>query len=117
MKTLPYKAYEFTLFCDNLFRNPKLFSLLWSLGIGACGTARRQVTKPVFGNIDNWNAAWGTLRLKEVPTTLVSVRQDSNKVGFCTTIHNRTEWVVRNRKRLKGTSTSATTFLHVLPTF
>jgi hypothetical protein len=42
-----------------------------------------------------------------VPTTLVSVWQDSNKVGFCTTIHNGTEWVVRSRKRLKGTSTSA----------
>jgi hypothetical protein len=47
------------------------------------------------------------LRLKEVPVTLVSVWQDSNKVGFCTTIHNGTEWLVRNRKRLKGTSTSA----------
>ena len=39
MKTLPYSAYQFTLFCDNLFGNPKLFSLLRSLGIGACGTA------------------------------------------------------------------------------
>lgn len=27
-------------------------------------------------------------------------------MGFCTTIHNGTEWVVRNRKRPKGTSTS-----------
>ena len=33
--------------------------------------------------------------------------QDSNKVGFCTTIHNGTEWVVRNRKCPKETSTSA----------
>jgi hypothetical protein len=107
MKTLPYGAYQFTLFCDNLFGNPKLFNLLRSLGIGACGTARRQVTKPVFGNIDDWNAAWGTLRSKVVPTTLVSIWQDSNKVGFCTTIHDGTEWVVRNRKRPKGTSTSA----------
>jgi hypothetical protein len=107
MKTLPYGAYQFTLFCDNLFGNPKLFNLLRSLGIGACGTARRQVTKPVFGNIDDWNAAWGTLRSKVVPTTLVSIWQDSNKVGFCTTIHDGTEWVVRNRKCLKGTSTSA----------
>jgi hypothetical protein len=107
MKTLPYSAYQFTLFCDNLFGNPKLFSLLRSLGIGACGTTWRQVTKPVFGNIDDWKAAWGTLRSKVVPTTLVSVWQDSNKVGFCTTIHNGTEWVVRNRKRPKGTSTSA----------
>jgi hypothetical protein len=49
----------------------------------------------------------GTLCSKAVPTTLVSMWQDSNKVGFCTTIHNGTEWVVRNRKRPKGTSTSA----------
>ena len=61
IKTLPYSAYQFTLFCDNLFGNPKLFSLLRSLGIGACSTARRQVTKPVFSNIDDWKAAWGTL--------------------------------------------------------
>ena len=61
-KTLPYHAYQFTLFCDNLFGNPKLFSFLRSLGIGACGTARRQVTQPIFGNIDDWKAPWGTLR-------------------------------------------------------
>ena len=41
------------------------------------------------------------------PTTLVSVWQDSNKVGFCTTIHNGTEWINRNRKKPKDTSTSA----------
>jgi hypothetical protein len=41
MKTLPYRAYQFTLFYDNLFGNPKLFSLLRSLGIGACSTTRR----------------------------------------------------------------------------
>ena len=96
MKTLPYSAYQFTLFCDNLFENPKLFSLLRSLGIGACGTAQQQVTKPVFGNIDEWKAAWGSLRLKVEHTTLVSIQQDSNKVGFCTTIHNRTEWPLQN---------------------
>ena len=62
IKTLLYSTYQFTLFCDNLFGNPKLFSLLRSLGIGACGTARRHITKPVFGNIDDWKAAWGTLR-------------------------------------------------------
>jgi hypothetical protein len=69
----------------------------------------------VFGNIDDWKAAWGTLRATVVAAfpnelhapTLVSVWQDSNKVGYCTTIHDGTEWVVRNRKRPKGTSTSA----------
>ena len=28
-------------------------------------------------------------------------------MGFCTTIYDGTEWVVRSRKRLKGTSTAA----------
>jgi hypothetical protein len=120
MKTLPYSAYQFTLFCDNLFSTPRLFSLLWDLGIRACGTARRNITKPVFGDLDKWKAAWGTLRSEIVvafpelqdsiaagETVLVSIWQDSNKVGFCTTIHNGTEWVVRIRKRPKGTSTSA----------
>jgi hypothetical protein len=72
-KTLPYGAYQFTLFYNNLFGNPKLFSLLQSLGIRACGTTRRQVTKPMFGNIDDWKAPWGTLCSKVVPTTLVSI--------------------------------------------
>ena len=122
MKTLPYCAYEFTLFCDNLFGNPKLFSLLRSLGIGACRTARRCVTKPIFGNIDDWKAPWGTLRSVVVDAfpnqelqalnpsnrnVLVSVQQDSNKVRYCTTVHNGTEWLVKKQKRTKGTSTSA----------
>jgi len=120
MKSLPYRAYQFTLFCDNLFGSPKLFSLLRGLGIGACGTARRQVTKPIFGNIDEWKAAWGTLHSMVVnafpsvqdlilrdKNILVSVWQDSNKVGFCTTVHDGIEWVVKNRKRPKRTSTSS----------
>ena len=92
--------------------------MLRSLGIGACGTARRHVTKPVFGNIDDWKAAWGTLHSVTVnafppdiasdKNILVSLWQDSNKVGYCTTVHDGTEWVVKNRKRPKGTSTSAT---------
>ena len=41
MQTLLYTAYQFTLFCDNLFSTPRLFSLLRNLGIGACGTAWR----------------------------------------------------------------------------
>ena len=73
IKTLPYKAYQFTLFCNNLSGNPKLFSLLRSLGIGACGTAWRQVIQLVFDNINKWKAAWGSLRLKVVPITLVSI--------------------------------------------
>jgi hypothetical protein len=53
MKTLPFRAYQFTLFYDNLFGSPKLFSLLRSLGIGAYSTVRRYITKPVFSNINN----------------------------------------------------------------
>ena len=104
MKTLLYTDYQFTLFCDNLFGNPQLFSLLRTLGIGVCGTARKNVTKPVFGNIDDWNVEWGTLRSAIVAafpkpqeaifkneSILVSLWQDSNKVGFCSTIHDNTK--------------------------
>ena len=56
MKTLPFKEYEFTLFCDNLFSNLQLFGILRSLGIDIYRTARKYITKPVFDNIDNWNA-------------------------------------------------------------
>ncbi len=115
-QTLPYSAYQFSLFCDNLFSNPMLFSLLRQLGIGACGTARRNVTKLVFGNLDSWKVAWGTLHSKIVNVypenlrngkVLVSVWQDSNKVGFCSTIHDGTEWIIKARKCPRGSSTSA----------
>jgi hypothetical protein len=49
-KTLLYKDYEFSLFNNNLFNKPKLFQQLRALGIGAYGTCRKDVTKPVFGN-------------------------------------------------------------------
>ena len=43
------------------------------LGPKVYSTAQYQVTKPVFGTIDNWKAAWGTLHSTVVPTTLVSI--------------------------------------------
>jgi hypothetical protein len=101
---------------DNLFSKPKLFSLLRQLGIGACGTCRKDVTKLVFGLLDNWNPQWGTLHSKIVEAyadiqddgkVLCSVWQDSNKVGFLSTVHDGTEWRVRNRKKTKTTSTQA----------
>jgi hypothetical protein len=49
-KTLLYKDYEFSLFNDNLFNKPELFRQLRALGIGACGTTRKDVTKPLFGD-------------------------------------------------------------------
>ena len=39
MQTFLYTAYQFILFCNNLFNTFKLFSLLWNLGIRACKTA------------------------------------------------------------------------------
>jgi len=39
---------------------------------------------------------------------LCSIWQDSNKVGLLSTIHDGTEWVVKNRKKLKSTFTQAT---------
>jgi hypothetical protein len=47
-KTLPYSTYEFTLFLDNYFCNVELFLKLRELGIGACGTIRKSITKKLF---------------------------------------------------------------------
>jgi hypothetical protein len=47
-KMLPYIAYEFNIFLDNLFTNLKLFCQLRELGIGACGTAWAGVVSPLF---------------------------------------------------------------------
>jgi hypothetical protein len=49
-KTLLYKDYEFSLFNDNLFNKLELFRQLRALGIGACGTTRKDVTTLVFGD-------------------------------------------------------------------
>jgi hypothetical protein len=121
-KTLPYDTHEFSLFCDNLFSKPELFSQLKELGIGACGTARQDVTKPLFGTLDNWKVEWGTLysqvdeNKKLDPKTnqeidgldrsvLISVWQDNNIVRFCSTIHDGIEWAIRCRKKPRNTST------------
>jgi hypothetical protein len=112
-KTLPYSTYEFSLFCDNLFSNVELFSQLRALNIGACGTARPYVTNPVFGSMEKWTAEWGTLLSKTQAgingneNVLVSIWQDSNIVRLCSTIHDGTEWTVRNRRKPKKTSTQA----------
>jgi hypothetical protein len=98
-KTLPYKDYEFSLFNDNLFNKPELFRQLRALRIGACGTARKDVTTLVFGDsLDTWKLAWGSLwskinnpTNKDVDATLISAWQDSAIVRFITTIHTGTE--------------------------
>jgi hypothetical protein len=64
----------------------------------------------------NWNPQWGTLYSKIVEEyadmqdngrVLCLVWQDSNKVGFLSTVHDGTEWITRNRKKTKTTSTQA----------
>ena len=47
----------------------------------------------------------------------MSIWQDSNKVGFCSTIHDGTEWIVRKRKKPKSSSTSATITKQPFATF
>lgn len=110
-KTLPYTIYEFSIFCDNLFTKSKLFNQLRVLGIGACGTARADVTTPLFGKAhETWKPAWGTLWSKVDNTSdgvLISLWQDSAVVKFATTIHQGTEWVVRQRKKPRDSSSSA----------
>jgi len=112
-KTLPYTTYEFSVFCDNLFTKSKLFSQLRVLGIGACGTARADVTLPLFSKIhETWKPAWGTLwsQIQDNDTgsgVLISLWQDSGVVKLATTIHQGTEWVVQERKKPRDSSSSA----------
>jgi len=84
------------------------------------------VTKPEFGSLDAWKVAWGTLHSKVVNAypdnlqdgkVLMSIWQDSNKVGFCSTIHDGTEWIVRKRKKPKSSSTLATITKQPFATF
>ena len=57
-KTLLYTDHEFSLFNNNLFNKPELFRQLRALGISACGTCRKDVTKPVFGDsLKTWKLA------------------------------------------------------------
>ena len=60
-----------------------------------------------------WKLAWGTLWSKidsqidkDVDTTLISAWQDSVVVRFASTIHTGKEWVVRERKKPKTSSTN-----------
>jgi hypothetical protein len=109
-KTLPHITYEFNVFCDNLFTKSNLFSQLRALGIGACGTARADVTLSLFGKIhEARKPAWGILwsKIQDDDTSdsvLISLWQDSAVVKFATTIHQGTEWVVRERKKLRDSS-------------
>lgn len=93
-----------------MFTKTKLFSQLRELGIGACGTARKDVTTPLFGdNLKGWKLEWGTLWCKidgqknkddnKGSGVLVSAWQDSAVVRFATTIHQGKEWVIRERKK------------------
>jgi hypothetical protein len=97
----------------------ELFNQLRKLGIGACGTARKDVTDPVFGNgvLEAWKPKWGTLWSKmdgKIDKSgdigcgvLVSAWQDSAVVKFCSTIHYGTEWTVQERKKPKDTSSNS----------
>jgi Transposase IS4 len=113
-KTLPYSTDEFTLFLDNYFCNTALFLKLQELGIGACGTVRKSITKklfPTFVGVKGANTTpmeWGTIRGQVVDNkVLVAIWQDNSVVGFMSTVHTGLEYVVCQRRRSKDTSTNA----------
>ena len=70
---------------------------------------------PIFRSLEAWKVEWGTLYSKVVNVyadnkedgkVLVSIWQDSNKVGLYSTIHDALEWTVRLRKLPRNSSTS-----------
>ena len=84
--TLPYHTHQFLLFIGNLFCTPDLFQILREKGIGANGTARKNVVDGLFKNhiktttqakSDVEHLSWGTLVAHIVPTIL---GQPSNQV-------------------------------------
>ena len=115
-KTLPYSTYEFTLFLNGCFCNVEPFLKLRELGIGACGTVRKSITKKLFPTFVPVNGAktipmdWGTIRGQVVEKkVLVTIWQDNSVVGFMSTVHTGQEYIVRQRRRPKNTSTNANT--------
>ncbi|GJJ71558.1 V-type H+-transporting ATPase 16kDa proteolipid subunit [Entomortierella parvispora] len=103
---------HYRVFMDNYFTSVKLFQHFRNLGIGACGTVRRQGGVPKELCVDkNAKLDWDTRSGVVVGGVLVVFWMDNGPVTMMTTIHGMIgdEWeVMRVRRRPRETSTNGT---------
>ena len=118
-KALPYDRYTFSIYMDNYFSSPELYTKLLKLGIGAAGTCRQNFTRAVFGALvpkkgggnsddneeqelaENTSQIWGALHAKRVPDfpqVLAFVWQDNALVSMLSTIYSGNEWQPKERR-------------------
>ena len=114
LQVLPYQSHQFNIFMDNYFTNIALFQVLHGLNIGACGTARqnKNAFPPDLHNAYPglpWNHICGALVGSPRHPVLALQWEDSGSVHFLTTIHKMTDYVNRERKKPRSTSTNAAT--------
>lgn len=111
VKQLPHTWLSFNVFMDNYFSTVALFQHFRNIGIGACGTARKQAGIPKELQVEKGaKLDWDTRSGAVVHGVLVIFWQDNGPVTMLTTIHDIVgdEWEVeRERRRPRETSTNA----------
>jgi len=101
---LPYRKWHYSIYFDSFFSNTALFATLQELGIGACGTARKDQIPVELQQYDSANskiAEWGDLASVLEDNVQCARWQDNAGVFMMTTIHDVNDCVVANRKRPK----------------
>ena len=105
-------TYSYHLYIDNLFMNWKLAILFLQKGIASTGTARKGAcgypTTLSACKAINTAFKWGAIQAKEVEKVLALLWQDNNAVQAFTTGYTPLEFVIKERKRPKKSSTNAT---------
>ena len=93
-KTLP-EPLNYTLFCDNFFTSTKLFKALRSLGIAACGTAKKgsgfSAKLLALRDVAIKSKHWGLRASTTVDEVLCLGWVDNNTVQLMTTRHHPRE--------------------------
>ena len=109
-QTLPYHTHDFIVFTDNLFSTSDLFTKLRLMGVGACGTSRVQKDRYpeycISPEVMPWNSVFSGQVTGTNGAVLAAEWQDNSQVHMLTTVHNLHDWVKRNRKRPRLTSTN-----------
>lgn len=107
---LPHSRLNFNIYMDNFFTSTKLFQHFRNIGIGACGTARRQAGIPKELQVDKTSKLeWDTRSGAVIGGVLAVFWQDNGPVMMMTTIHGMVgeQWeVTREWRRPRDTSTN-----------